>query len=655
LQYETWPDHGAPDTPLGVLRLRELACIAQGDDELAKNVPMVVHCSAGCGRTGAFCAIDTIMAMDPKEFVATPPVASAPPGMQMLPPGASYDPHGMYTGLVPQALRSKSSNASLAVEVEIAAEASSGSGSFNPRASRSLSRWNELPLGEFREDVVFIVVSRFRELRVSMVQTIQQFVFCHEALAWAALGAGPRPLSRVIDRRLVAEWNRANCPLLSEADCKDLTYQMRGRQEMLTAMLSADASSAGGGGGSSESNNSALVSGSGSGRASIDVSSGTMSAGSRPAGIVAPPLVKRSNSVGLARRGIFGAMFSPADVSDGGGTVSAGTKPTQQWNLAAPPVMKPAFSSDARLGIRNTPAAIAEEEEVLSAAADPVSAPMAERTAKPMFEAMAEQAIEPAAEPTVEPAAGPAVEPVMKPPQPKEVETAVASSTLSLSSSDLAVTKSPAMGLSSPDALKAQQQQQYQQYQQQLQTHQFHQLQEVQNQQQKTQQQGQKQRLAQRRPPGLSISISGATAAPLVSLATNSMPPPLLTNKLERPSPSGTNSGPVPVATDYFGCVREDSLSKTKNTPGNYSTDVMMDFDYCYTSGLGTAGGILDMFVGPPTSNAADWRRSVLGHLDASVEFSTAHGSVSVSNTAPGSPSTGAFVGNSALASPRVK
>ncbi|KAJ1914664.1 phosphotyrosine-specific ptp2-like protein [Tieghemiomyces parasiticus] len=60
LQYAGWPDFGAPESPRGVLRLRDLtdaATLALGVDD---DVPILVHCSAGCGRTGAFCAIDTV-------------------------------------------------------------------------------------------------------------------------------------------------------------------------------------------------------------------------------------------------------------------------------------------------------------------------------------------------------------------------------------------------------------------------------------------------------------------------------------------------------------------------------------------------------------------------------------------------------------------
>ncbi|XP_064778538.1 tyrosine-protein phosphatase non-receptor type 22 isoform X2 [Oncorhynchus masou masou] len=54
LHYINWPDHGVPDTIPPILELlQEMRSYqAHGD------VPICIHCSAGCGRTGALCAID---------------------------------------------------------------------------------------------------------------------------------------------------------------------------------------------------------------------------------------------------------------------------------------------------------------------------------------------------------------------------------------------------------------------------------------------------------------------------------------------------------------------------------------------------------------------------------------------------------------------
>lgn len=117
-QYKGWQDFGVPNDPLGTLELVSLVNQEQNKYEsMLDNVgPMVVHCSAGCGRTGAFCTIDTVISR------------------------------------------------------------------LNDR--RYLD--NEERLGEI--DMIFQTVSKFREQRVSMVQTLRQYVFCYEAILWWMLG-----------------------------------------------------------------------------------------------------------------------------------------------------------------------------------------------------------------------------------------------------------------------------------------------------------------------------------------------------------------------------------------------------------------------------------------------------------------------------------
>lgn len=54
LHYVNWPDHGVPDTIPPILdMLHEMRCYQAHDD-----IPICIHCSAGCGRTGALCVID---------------------------------------------------------------------------------------------------------------------------------------------------------------------------------------------------------------------------------------------------------------------------------------------------------------------------------------------------------------------------------------------------------------------------------------------------------------------------------------------------------------------------------------------------------------------------------------------------------------------
>lgn len=115
--YGGWEDYGVPDNPLGTLKLVELARKSQTElkqqyKQNANDGPMIVHCSAGCGRTGAFCTIDTVI--------------------QRL------------------------SNIDYLTEEEKAGEI----------------------------DLICQTVSKFREQRMSMVQTLRQLVFVYEAILW---------------------------------------------------------------------------------------------------------------------------------------------------------------------------------------------------------------------------------------------------------------------------------------------------------------------------------------------------------------------------------------------------------------------------------------------------------------------------------------
>ena len=53
-QYVTWPDHGVPETASPLLSLISVVMISWSVDK----GPIIVHCSAGVGRTGTFIAIE---------------------------------------------------------------------------------------------------------------------------------------------------------------------------------------------------------------------------------------------------------------------------------------------------------------------------------------------------------------------------------------------------------------------------------------------------------------------------------------------------------------------------------------------------------------------------------------------------------------------
>jgi protein tyrosine phosphatase len=72
LQYTQWPDFGAPAVPTAILNLVEQVnkYIRPGTQDRSSSHaaepgqrPIIVHCSAGCGRTGTFCTIDSVIDM----------------------------------------------------------------------------------------------------------------------------------------------------------------------------------------------------------------------------------------------------------------------------------------------------------------------------------------------------------------------------------------------------------------------------------------------------------------------------------------------------------------------------------------------------------------------------------------------------------------
>ncbi|XP_076073752.1 tyrosine-protein phosphatase non-receptor type 13-like isoform X3 [Mytilus galloprovincialis] len=56
LNYTTWPDHGVPSSPVPILQFLQLGHVYH------TSGPLVVHCSAGIGRTGALITIDIALA-----------------------------------------------------------------------------------------------------------------------------------------------------------------------------------------------------------------------------------------------------------------------------------------------------------------------------------------------------------------------------------------------------------------------------------------------------------------------------------------------------------------------------------------------------------------------------------------------------------------
>lgn len=57
--FQAWPDHGVPSDPGCVLNF--LHDVNARQESVANAGPVLVHCSAGIGRTGTFIVIDMIL------------------------------------------------------------------------------------------------------------------------------------------------------------------------------------------------------------------------------------------------------------------------------------------------------------------------------------------------------------------------------------------------------------------------------------------------------------------------------------------------------------------------------------------------------------------------------------------------------------------
>ncbi|PGH00490.1 hypothetical protein AJ79_08181 [Helicocarpus griseus UAMH5409] len=138
LQYSHWPDFGAPAQPAHLVRLIEecnqICNTANGRTSRAETLKpeeegqrrVLVHCSAGCGRTGTFCTVDSVVDMLKQQRMA----------------------------------------------------------SMEGQKSSEQGNW----LHRDDIDLIATTVEDFRLQRLSMVQSLKQFVLCYESvLEWIAL------------------------------------------------------------------------------------------------------------------------------------------------------------------------------------------------------------------------------------------------------------------------------------------------------------------------------------------------------------------------------------------------------------------------------------------------------------------------------------
>ena len=157
LQYSSWPDFGAPAHPAHLLGLVE-QCDAvvrtttgtkHSEPDPPNSRPVLVHCSAGCGRTGTFCTVDTVIDMLKRQRNARRTRQGTP---------MDVDP------IEKQSQSPFFSSSSLTA-------GNTGNDEVN-------GDW----LAKENQDLIEKVVEEFRHQRISMVQSLRQFVLCYESI-----------------------------------------------------------------------------------------------------------------------------------------------------------------------------------------------------------------------------------------------------------------------------------------------------------------------------------------------------------------------------------------------------------------------------------------------------------------------------------------
>ena len=141
LQYSNWPDFGAPAHPTDLLGLiAHCNAVIRGYNNNSSTDafqpaklderPVVVHCSAGCGRTGTFCTVDSVIDMLKRQRAASKPAAT---------------------------------NVKEGDQMDIDAP---------------VDDW----VHDDEKDLIAKTVQDFRLQRLSMVQTLRQYVLCYETI-----------------------------------------------------------------------------------------------------------------------------------------------------------------------------------------------------------------------------------------------------------------------------------------------------------------------------------------------------------------------------------------------------------------------------------------------------------------------------------------
>lgn len=151
IHYSSWPDFGAPASPGQLLGLVELSNAVQRalasptsstrseePEDHTDARPMLVHCSAGCGRTGTFCTIDSVIDMLKRQ-------------------------------------RKEAKNGITPIDIS---SPLNGNDFFSKNKEGISGDW----LNDQDLDLIEKTVEEFRGQRLSMVQSLRQYALCYETI-----------------------------------------------------------------------------------------------------------------------------------------------------------------------------------------------------------------------------------------------------------------------------------------------------------------------------------------------------------------------------------------------------------------------------------------------------------------------------------------
>ena len=171
LQYSSWPDFGAPAHPAHLLGLveqcdavvRSTTSSSISEPDPPETAPIVVHCSAGCGRTGTFCTVASVIDMLKRQR-------------------SSQRTSRRQRDSSPMHIDTRRSSVQMKDASNDPFFSAPGSAASHQPQSSEHDEVDGEWVNDETQDLIEKTVEEFRRQRISMVQSLRQFVLCYESV-----------------------------------------------------------------------------------------------------------------------------------------------------------------------------------------------------------------------------------------------------------------------------------------------------------------------------------------------------------------------------------------------------------------------------------------------------------------------------------------